>query len=176
MRTWTLRGGAFAALLLLLWQPTAASAHPHFVGRWTAPVPPGGLMALEFGSAKYIGAGAWCGPFQFTINGAGVTFGDYVLRMSSGTEGTLEFFDTTRVPSRIGSVDLGARTITHMWVVYRQDAGLVPPPPPPTPPTPPSTPPEPRDRGTPGPERGGKPDVKADRKPDDGKKAGADKP
>jgi len=117
------RRGRWAALLavagLLACQTKDAQAHPHFCGGWSAPVPPGGFMVYEFGPGEYVTNWIWRGHFTFTVSGCPVSEGTYVLRLYTGTQGTVEFRDGTMLSTSVGIVDLGTRVLTFKNVIFR---------------------------------------------------------
>jgi hypothetical protein len=117
------RRGSLAAVLavagMLLCQPREAQAHPLFVGRWIAPVPPGGVMVYDFYPPVYITNWIWKGEFTFYVSNCPVTSGTYILRMYTGTEGTLELRDGTMLSTSVGTVDLGTRVMVFKNVTFR---------------------------------------------------------
>jgi hypothetical protein len=104
----------------LLWQPATAHAHPQLAGKWSAPVPPGGLMVYEFGCGEYRGDDVWRGPFTLFVMNVPVASGTYELRMN-GLVGSLGFMDCPGGQTTVGLADLGARVITYKDVTYKSD-------------------------------------------------------
>jgi hypothetical protein len=122
MRTRLRRAGS--ALLLavagLLACPSgSAEAHPFLVGRWVAPVPPGGLMVYEFGPGEYRGNWLWRGPFNFSVGGCLIASGIYELQMITGTDGTLKLMDTYIVSGGVGTVNFTSREMIYKTVIFR---------------------------------------------------------
>jgi hypothetical protein len=111
--------GAVAAVLLLLCQAGAARAHPHLLGTWTSPTPPGGYMALDFGPAELLGVGVWRGCFTITYSGY-VSSGIYELRMYSGTEGTLGLRDGNMIATKVGTVDFMTNEVIYLNTHFRR--------------------------------------------------------
>src|SRR5262249_19940423 len=108
-----------AAAGLLLCQPRDAQAHPHFCGRWIAPVPPGGVMVYEFGPGEDITNWIWKGHFIFYVSGFPVTEGTYTLRMYTGTEGTVELRDGNYLSTSVGELSLANRVFNFKSVNFR---------------------------------------------------------
>jgi hypothetical protein len=98
-----------------------AQAHPHLVGKWQSPTPPGGLMTLEFGPGCYMGNGVWRGPFFHVVSGVPASAGMYELRMYTGTQGALCLRDNVTAPGwTVGIVDFAAPAVNYMNVTYKR--------------------------------------------------------
>jgi hypothetical protein len=96
-------------------------AHPHLAGRWTAAVPPGGLMSLRFECGRYLGNGVWRGPFTLEVSGVMASVGEYELRMYSGSQGTLSLMDPLSAPGwTVGNVDFDLPTVTYINTTYKR--------------------------------------------------------
>ncbi len=109
-----------AVLALACWQGKA-QAHPHLVGPWFAPVPPGGFMVFEFGVGEYLGDGIWRGPFSSVISHMPAAVGDYELRMFNGTQGTLSLREKKTGPGwSVGIVDFSVPAVYYQDVTYRR--------------------------------------------------------
>jgi hypothetical protein len=117
------RRGSWAAVLAvagwLLCQPGTAQAHPHLVGKWSAPVPPGGLMVYEFGPSEYIGNGVWRGPYTYFVSNSPVARGTYELRLFVGAEGTVGLREGPAGATNVATVDLATKVMIFRNVAYR---------------------------------------------------------
>jgi hypothetical protein len=122
MSTRLRRAGSFLLLALsaiLLYPPGSARAHPQLVGRWSAPVPPGGLMVYDFGPGQYGGNWVWRGPFTYIVNGCPLATGTYELQLFSGTEGTLKLLDTPVGTGAVGTINFAEREFIFKTVSFR---------------------------------------------------------
>jgi hypothetical protein len=122
MSAWYRRGNVVAVLAvawLMLYQPGKVQAHPQFVGRWTATVPPGGIIIYDFAPCDYLGNGVWRGPYTLSMSNGVIATGVYELRMWSETVGTLGMRENIGVTTSVAIVDLGERLMTYMNAAFR---------------------------------------------------------
>jgi hypothetical protein len=112
---------AVAAVVLLSCQTGTVHAHPHLVGRWASPTPPGGLMEIHFGPGAYIDNMVWRGPCLIVVSGCVAGYGEYELRMFSGTQGTIGIKSGPYlIGTRVGLVDFAAPQVDFLGVIYKR--------------------------------------------------------